>query len=235
MDSVFGFLRRGGHEKSEASDALQQRSKGEWNDRLGEHRFHLRMAWSCAAGSMVIAGISIAGCIYLGTLPKSDVEYALFDAAGRPVKTDVSELITESERRSVEARLVKDFIRNVRETYPISKKRQEDAVLAAVMMTNPDTPAWKHGERLFEETKPYERRHKEAVTIEFGPTTVKDDKDWTIEFTETVRDNFTLAEKSEKWIARVTTEKRTDRESRKRTPLGLFVWDFDFAQVDGEF
>ena len=99
-------------------------------------------------------------------------------------------------------------------------------------MTNANTPAAKEGAAYFEETKPYERAKKEAVTVEITSINRAGDNTWHIAFEETVRDLRSMHEVISTYAGVVTTETKADTKSQLRTPLGFFVVDFSFDRKD---
>jgi type IV secretory pathway TrbF-like protein len=232
MADVFGFLRSREKLDETAQDALYQYNKGMWNDRIKEKDKAIKLAWSCCGGMFVIAVSAVVGCIYLGTLPKSSVEWGMLDPLGYSMKTYKSDILTGSEINSVHVLLVEKFIKSYRETHPVDKKGQQAALVEAAKMTSPGTPAWKKGTEYFEQTKPYERMKKELVSIDKMETNLIADNTWHVQFDETVMNLTSHASDTRTYAGTVVTEQRKDGESQKQAPLGLFVVDFNFDEKE---
>lgn len=223
------WLRGLGIRKAERAprDAIDQSNLGKLQDRIKEHRFHLRLAWGCAGINGVVAAIAVAGCIYLGTLPKSVVEWELLDPHGFPLKAYAREVLSESEIQQTHELLIGRFLKGLREIYPFDKDHQNAIMRAAAKMTKSDSPAWKKADAYFKETLPYERQKKESVVLDLAFSFQENPATWRMTFCEEVRSlNSIGAQRSTEYNVTIFTEIDNSRQGRKATPLGLFIHDY---------
>lgn len=211
-------------------DAVDQHRLNKWLARLGEHRFHLRLAWGFNAALAVILAISVVGNIYLGTLPKSVVEWQMLDPHGFPLKAYAKEVVTASQIQQVHELLITRFLKGLREVYPFDKEHQKATMTIAAKMTRDGSPAWKKGKAYFDETMPYERQKKESATIDVTFSFQENAATWRMTFCEEVRHlNAIGVARSTEYNATIFVEVDDSRKAQRVTPLGLFVHDYHIS------
>lgn len=179
---------------------------------------------------MCLAAFAIGGCIYLGTLPKSVVEWGMLDPHGFPFRAYAKEIASDDDTKQAHQLLIVAFLRGLREVYPFDKQHQNAVVNVAAKMTKENSPAWKKASAYFTETKPYERQKRESVFIDVAYIFPESQNTWRITFCEVIRSLVAVgSERAVEYNATLFTEVDTSKQGRKASPLGLYVQDFHIS------
>lgn len=215
-----------------ALDTPYRRAQQEWDDRDG-HARRQAYSWRLAAfGSFGVAAVAVAGAVYLGTLPKTVVEYVEVDGQGRTAYVGRAGQVGADYQLSHEqiAYHLRDFIGNTRalSSDPLVIRRNWfDAYKYVAGEANQKLTAYAQA------NDPFQRAEEERVVVEIESVLPIAPATYQADWSEELWSKQGSLKGKEKWrgtftVTRIVPE---DVEVLKANPLGVYITAFSWSRL----
>lgn len=209
-----------------------QRAEQVWNDRLGTAIMQAA-SWRIAAfGALFIALVSVCGMIYLGQLPKTEVELVQIDKLGNARyegRAGVSMAAWKPTEKQIEFH-VRRFIRLTRSI------SSDMIVVRDNWKTAYNYIADEAINQLNAEARsqtPFERMKKERVSVAIEDTLRLSEDTWQVDWREQLWSPKGVPIGTQHWRGTFRIFLRTpqSKDDLTKNPLGMFVTHYSWSQV----
>jgi len=209
-----------------------QRAEAVWNDRLGTAAKQAA-SWRLAAFiALLIAFISVCGMIYLGQLPKTEVELVQIDKLGKAVYTGQageSMAVWKPTEKQIEFH-VRRFIRLTRSISSDMIVVRENWKMAYNYIADEAINQLNTEART---QTPVDRMEKERVNVAIEDTLRLSDDTWQVDWREQLWSPKGVPMGTQHWRGTFRIALRTpqSKDDLVKNPLGMFVTHYAWSQV----
>lgn len=208
-------------------------ARREWNERYGSYIQSARRWRTLAFVSLAIAGVAVAGVVYLASQNKLVPYVVEVNHDGNALQVYHAEKMQPIDRRVVRAQL-SQFVQDVR-SVSSDFAVQRQSVHRAFAHLSKDMPAFTAVNDWFRKNVPFERAKTETNVVEVRQVLPLSENTWRIEWVERSRSRTGEALQKTFWTgtANIVTGAEVNASTIMLNPVGLYVREFDWSQDFG--
>jgi type IV secretion system protein TrbF len=209
-----------------------------WNTLLGVQVATRQMWQIVGVLALLIALVSIAGLIHIGSQSKFIPYVIEVDKLGQTVAISAVTASTRVDPRVIRA-AVSDFVSDARLVSP-DVALQRKAIFRVYAKLSPNDPAttemntWLNG---YEDASPFQRAKKEMVSVAIQSVMAQTPDTWQVDWLETTRDRQGVLKGSPIRMRALITvyvlppNHKTTEEQLRDNPLGIYVRHFSWSRL----